>query len=129
MAVASFPTSDETCTPSCWTPWQDERSEASQPSDGHIIPLPPNWDEIEIGHLVLALEDPPQGEGWWEAIVVEQAGDMLTLKWRDEPRRPKFMRHRLAVALLDPNQSVRGRNAKSAGATGCLTPLNLSTHP
>ncbi len=64
-------------------------------------PLPPNWDGIEIGHLVLALYDPAEGEGWWEAIVVEKAGDMLTLKWRDEPRRRKFMRHRLAVALLD----------------------------
>lgn len=69
-------------------------------------PLPPNWDEIEIGHLVLALYDPAEGEGWWEAIVVENAGDMLTLKWRDEPRRPKFVRHRLTVALLDPNPTA-----------------------
>ena len=31
-------------------------------------PLPPSWDGIEIGHLVLALEDPADdGEGWWEA--------------------------------------------------------------
>ena len=69
-------------------------------------PLPPSWEGIEIGHLVLALEDPQQGEGWWTAIVVEKAGDMLTLKWRDEPRRPKFVRHRLTVALLDPNAAT-----------------------
>jgi hypothetical protein len=70
-------------------------------------PLPPNWDGIEIGHLVLALCDPADdGEGWWEAIVVEKAADMLTLKWREEPRKPKFMRHRLTVALLDPNAAA-----------------------
>jgi len=69
-------------------------------------PLPPNWDGIEIGHLVLALYDPADAEGWWEAIVVEKAGDMLTLKWRDEPRQPKFVRHRLTVALLDPNAAA-----------------------
>jgi hypothetical protein len=69
-------------------------------------PLPPNWEGIEIGHLVLALYDPADGEGWWEATVVEKAGDMLTLKWRDEPRQPKFVRHRLTVALLDPNAAA-----------------------
>jgi hypothetical protein len=74
-------------------------------------PLPPNWEQIGIGHLVLALEDPQQAEGWWAAIVVEKAGDMLTLKWRDEPRRPKFMRHRLTVALLDPNPGAPAAEA------------------
>jgi hypothetical protein len=74
-------------------------------------PLPPNWEEIEIGHLVLALYDPAEGEGWWEAIVVEKAGDMLTLKWRDEPRQPKFVRHRLTVALLDPNPAAPAAQA------------------
>jgi hypothetical protein len=69
-------------------------------------PLPRNWDEMEIGHLVLALYDPADAEGWWEAIVVEKTGDMLTLKWRDEPRKPKFVRHRLTVALLDPNATT-----------------------
>jgi hypothetical protein len=28
LAAASFPTSDVTCTPSCWTPWQGGKSEA-----------------------------------------------------------------------------------------------------
>jgi hypothetical protein len=69
-------------------------------------PLPPNWEGIEIGHLVLALYDPADAEGWWKAIVVEKTGDMLTLKWRDEPRKPKFVRHRLTVALLDPNAAA-----------------------
>jgi hypothetical protein len=69
-------------------------------------PLPPSWEGIEIGHLVLARYDPAEAEGWWKAIVVEKTGDMLTLKWRDEPRKPKFVRHRLTVALLDPNAAA-----------------------
>jgi hypothetical protein len=70
-------------------------------------PLPPSWGGIEIGHLVLAIYDPADdGEGWWEAIVVEKAADMLTLKWRHEPRQPKFVRHRLTVALLDPDAAA-----------------------
>jgi hypothetical protein len=65
--------------------------------------LPPGWDRIANGHLVIALDDSAPGEGWWQAIVIETVGDMLTLKWRQFPRLPKFKRHRLAVALLDPN--------------------------
>ena len=45
--------------------------------------LPRNWDEIAPGHLVIASEGP--GNGWWDAIVVEVNGDMLTLHWRDLP--------------------------------------------
>src|SRR5215470_4707001 len=30
--------------------------------------LPRSWDDIEIGHFVLATEGP--GEGYWEAIVL-----------------------------------------------------------
>jgi hypothetical protein len=43
--------------------------------------LPRSWDEIEIGHLVLAPE--AGGEGYWETIVVAKDNDMLTLTWRD----------------------------------------------
>jgi hypothetical protein len=60
--------------------------------------LPKNWEEIATGHLVIAqasLED-----GWWEAIVIERAGDMLTLRWRDYPKFPKFTQHCDAVALM-----------------------------
>ncbi len=45
--------------------------------------LPGDWDEIAPGHLVVANEGP--GNGWWDAIVVEVNGDMLTLHWRDFP--------------------------------------------
>jgi hypothetical protein len=63
--------------------------------------LPKNWDEIAPGHVVIALDEP--GEGWYETIVVETSGDMLTLRWRDYPRDRKFTRHRLSVGLLYPH--------------------------
>ena len=43
--------------------------------------LPASWDNIEVGHMVIAAE----GQPWYAAIVVARDGDMLTLKWRDYP--------------------------------------------
>jgi len=63
--------------------------------------LPRGWDDIEIGHLVLAPE--AGGEGYWETIVVAKDNDMLTLKWRDYPGYPNVVCHRTAVALLKPS--------------------------
>jgi hypothetical protein len=63
--------------------------------------LPKNWDEIAPGHVVIALDEP--GEGWYETIVVETNGDMLTLRWRDYPRERRITRHRLSVGLLHPH--------------------------
>jgi hypothetical protein len=40
--------------------------------------------------------------GWWEAIVIARNGDMLTLRFRDYPKLPKFFRHRNAIALMSP---------------------------
>jgi hypothetical protein len=60
--------------------------------------LPKSWDEIAPGHLVIAQEVPEYG--WWEAIVLGRTGDMLTLRFRDYPKLPKFVRHRAAVALI-----------------------------
>jgi hypothetical protein len=67
--------------------------------------LPPatialSWDDIDVGKLVLAEFAP--AEGWWEAVVIERAGDALTLRWRDWPKEPAFVRERLALALLNP---------------------------
>ena len=62
--------------------------------------LPKNWDSIEVGDLVIALEK--LNEGWWEAIVMAIDKDMLTLKWRDYLSFPRFRLHRTAVALLKP---------------------------
>jgi len=60
--------------------------------------LPRNWDEIGPGHLVIAQETLEYG--WWEAIVIERNGDMLTMRFRDHPKLPKFSRHRASVALI-----------------------------
>jgi hypothetical protein len=62
--------------------------------------LPRNWDEIAPGHLVIAQESLEYG--WCEAIVLDRKDDMLTLRYRDYPRLPKFFRHRTAVALMSP---------------------------
>ena len=60
--------------------------------------LPRSWSEIEPGHLVIAQES--LANGWWEAIVIARNDDMLTLRFRDYPRLPKFFRHCSAVALM-----------------------------
>ena len=63
--------------------------------------LPKNWGEIGAGSVVIAFDEP--GEGWYEAIVVEIAGDMLTMRWRDYPRERRFSRHRFSVGLIYPH--------------------------
>ena len=62
--------------------------------------LPGSWDEIAPGHLVIAQES--LANGWWEAIVLDRKDDMLTLRFRDYPRLPRFFRHCTAVALMSP---------------------------
>ena len=62
--------------------------------------LPRTWDDIAPGHLVIAQE--ALDYGWWEAIVLGRNGDMFTLRFRDYPKLPKFVRHRNAIALMSP---------------------------
>jgi len=38
--------------------------------------------------------------GWYEAVVIERNGDLLTLKHRDYPSIPEIVRHRSVVALI-----------------------------
>jgi hypothetical protein len=64
------------------------------------IGLPRTWDEIAPGHLVIAQE--ALEYGWWEAVVIARNGDMFTLRFRDYPKLPKFVRHRNAIALISP---------------------------
>jgi hypothetical protein len=73
-------------------------TESSSPSSGE---LPPDWDGIAAGHVVIAQDEPT--EGWYEAVVVETSGDMLTLRWRDYPRERRFSRHKFSVALMYPH--------------------------
>lgn len=62
--------------------------------------LPQNWESIAAGNMVLADEGP--GEGWWEAIVVSRDNEILTLRYRDYPKVPKFERHISTIALINP---------------------------
>jgi hypothetical protein len=62
--------------------------------------LPRAWDEIAPGHLVIARETLECG--WWEAVVVERTGDLVTVRYRDYPQYPPMVRHRSAIALISP---------------------------
>jgi hypothetical protein len=77
-------------------PRDADQANAELPARG----LPATWDDIAVGHMVIAHEAPK--EPWWAAIVVARDGDMLTLKWRDYPQEPNVVRHAGAVALLKP---------------------------
>jgi len=90
-------------------------SAASGSTPGGSAPhLPQNWREIGVGDLVVTHEGPE--EGWYEAIVVEAAGDMLTLRWRDYPRERRVVRHRLRLGLLYPRAKLTAESGKSAKA-------------
>src|SRR5258708_341804 len=60
----------------------------------------PAADDSGPGHQGIAEES--LAKGGWEAIVLDRKGDLLTLRFRDYPRLPKFFRHRTAVALMSP---------------------------
>lgn len=60
--------------------------------------LPKSWTELVPGHLVLAQDGVE--DGWWEAIIIKKSADALTLRWRDYPGQPEFVRPIAAVALL-----------------------------
>jgi hypothetical protein len=62
--------------------------------------LPRSWDALAPGHLVIARET--LEVGWWEAIVVERTGDLVTVRYRDYPQYPPMLRHRSAIALITP---------------------------
>jgi hypothetical protein len=62
--------------------------------------LPRSWETIGVGHMVLAHESPD--DGWWEAVVIKREDEILTLRYRDAPKLPKFIRHINTVALVNP---------------------------
>jgi hypothetical protein len=62
--------------------------------------LPQNWESIAVGNMVLADEGP--GEGFWQAIVIARDNEILTLRYRDYPKVPKFERHISTIALINP---------------------------
>jgi hypothetical protein len=62
--------------------------------------LPRSWEAIDVGAMVLAQESPT--DGWWEAVVIKREDDILTLRYRDAPKLPIFIRHLSTVALVNP---------------------------
>jgi hypothetical protein len=62
--------------------------------------LPQNWESIAAGNMILA--DAGPGEGYWHAIVISRDDAILTLRYRDYPKVPKFERHLSTVALINP---------------------------
>jgi hypothetical protein len=77
---------------------------ATQVARAHPDPapqdLPRTWDDLVPGHLVIARET--LEFGWWEAIVIERTGDLVTVRYRDYPQYPPMVRHRSAIALITP---------------------------
>ncbi|WP_424629598.1 hypothetical protein [Bradyrhizobium sp. SYSU BS000235] len=41
-------------------------------------------------------------DGWWSSIVTAREGDLLTLRYRDYPKKPIFVRHISTVARVHP---------------------------
>ena len=56
------------------------------------------WDDLAPGHIVIAKETLELG--WWEAVVIERTGDLVTVKYRDYPQYPPLVRHRSVIALI-----------------------------
>ena len=50
--------------------------------------LPRSWDDIAVGHLVIA-RDHSTSDGWWEAIVLARDGDMLSMPLQISPNVPR----------------------------------------
>jgi hypothetical protein len=74
-------------------------------SEAGILPplasgLPRNWESITPGNMILAHAGP--GEGWWECLVLTRDDEIVTLRYRDYPKAPKFERHISTVALINP---------------------------
>jgi hypothetical protein len=74
-------------------------SKAPQPNpDPAPQDLPRSWDDLAPGHVVIAKESLELG--WWEAVVIERTGDLVTIKYRDYPQYPPLVRHRSVIALI-----------------------------
>lgn len=78
---------------------------ANQPALKLASKRPPGWDEIAAGHIVIIQDDDPK-DGWWEAIVIGVAADMLSLRWRANTRGRTLARHRNSVALMYPESAT-----------------------
>ena len=99
---------------------------------GSSLNLPKTWQEIGVGDLVVAQQSPD--DGWYEAIVAEVNGDMLTVRWRDYPRERKIVRHRLRLGLLYPglkpaSDSLKANKAAAKDQNPTATAPSAGSQP
>jgi hypothetical protein len=104
----------------------------AKPPGGSSPNLPKTWQEITLGDLVVAQEGPE--DGWYEAIVAEVNGDMLTVRWRDYPRERRVVRHRQRLGLLYPGLKPTSDTAKANKAAAkdqkpTATAPSAGSHP
>jgi hypothetical protein len=64
------------------------------------------WSKITVGSVVIAPEADRTENGWWEAVVTEKRGQVLTVRWRDFPRQRPVTRKISEVALAHPKSGV-----------------------
>lgn len=62
--------------------------------------LPEDWASIKKGSVVLVHQN--RDDGWWEGLVTNRQGNILTIIWRDYPKQNPVLRHCSAVALMNP---------------------------
>jgi hypothetical protein len=65
---------------------------------------PEDWDEIQVGSLVLAWDRP--SKAWYEAIVTNVIDGACWLKWRDYPEENPVVYRREQLALMKPGQDL-----------------------
>jgi hypothetical protein len=80
---------------------KDQKPTATAPSAGSQS-LPRDWQQIDIGQLVLAKSEGPWSS-WWEAVPIEKVGDGFKLRWRDGVNKSPCTRARLDLALICPD--------------------------
>jgi hypothetical protein len=78
--------------------------------------LPANWDDIKVGDLVLAQDTDP-ADGWWQAIVLEAAGDLFKMRWPRSERGRPFQKHRLTLGLICPGANGQTISSDSKKAS------------
>lgn len=62
--------------------------------------LPNDWASIKTGSVVIVHQN--RDDGWWEGLVTQRRGNILTIVWRDYPKQNPILRHCASVALLNP---------------------------
>jgi hypothetical protein len=61
---------------------------------------PQDWDEIQVGSLVLAWDRP--SEAWYEAVVINVVDGACRLKWLSYPEEKPVLRRREQLAPMNP---------------------------